>query len=54
MRIINESTKINKKNSEARDAHLQMTALIIVLACCSFAAGYYFAMAEVANVVSAN
>ncbi len=54
MRIINESTKNNKKISPARAAHVQMMALIIALALLSFAGGYYCAMAEIAAVVSAN
>ncbi len=54
MKIITETTKNNKKNSEARTAHLQMMMLTFVLAILSFAAGYYSAMAEIAQVILAN
>ncbi len=54
MKIVNETTKINKKKSEARTAHVQMTALIIALALVSFAGGYYCAAAQFAQMVLVN
>ncbi len=54
MKIVNETTKINKKNSTARDAHIQMMLMIFVLAVVSFAGGYFVAMAEVAAAVLEN
>ncbi|MDQ3712982.1 MAG: hypothetical protein M3388_12300 [Acidobacteriota bacterium] len=54
MKTIHDRTKINKKKSEARTAHLQMVTLIIALAVVSFAGGYFVAMTEVAAVVAGN
>ena len=54
MRTINETTKNNKKNSEAREAHLQMMLLTFVLAILSFAAGYLTAALQIAAMMTTN
>ncbi len=48
-----DSTK-RTQHKPARTAHLQMMMLTFVLAILSFAAGYYSAMAEIAQVILAN
>ncbi len=53
MKIINTMTEINKKNKWVA-ADVQMIALIIALALVSFTTGYFVAMAEIAQAVSAN
>jgi len=46
-----DSTKRTQRKT-ARDAHVQMMLMVFVLAMLAFACGYYFAMAEIASMLT--